>query len=226
MLQEPRCGLRVVILALRRLRDVRHADAWQAVRSGWDGHVLVAAGVDFGAEAAAGSQSQALTPGQRAMAATKRWVRLTSPLRCAHQNHSAQATAWLASADSRMTVCTLKSACNILCTSLTRISHEAAGGARSDSLTAKVRVVTTGVHVSRAGHLSLQEEGLQARGIRAFLCDGGRRPHLLSPAAAAGGRQSCHSREGAPASGVYHWHSWHQLQESTPSAAHDSDSNA
>ncbi len=61
-----------------------HADAWQAVRSGWDGHVLVVAGVDFGAEAAAGSQSKALTPAQRAMAATKRWVRLTSPLMCAH----------------------------------------------------------------------------------------------------------------------------------------------
>jgi hypothetical protein len=69
--------------ALCRLHGVCHADAWQAVRSGWDGHVLVVAGIDGGAEAAAGSQSKALTPAQRAMAATKRWVRLTSPLRCA-----------------------------------------------------------------------------------------------------------------------------------------------
>ena len=75
-------GVRLTNPALRQLRGVRYADAWQAVRSGWDGHVLVVAGVEGGAEAAAGVQSKALTPAQRAMAATKRWVRLTSPLRC------------------------------------------------------------------------------------------------------------------------------------------------
>jgi hypothetical protein len=74
-------GFKVAILALCKPWGVYPADAWQAVRSGWDGHVLVVAGVDNTAEAAAGSQCKALTPAQRAMAATKRWVRLTSPLR-------------------------------------------------------------------------------------------------------------------------------------------------
>jgi hypothetical protein len=57
------------------------ADAWQAVRSGWDGHVLVVAAADGGAEAAASGQGKALTTPQQALAATRRWVRLTSPLR-------------------------------------------------------------------------------------------------------------------------------------------------
>jgi hypothetical protein len=59
---------------------VHRAGAWQAIRGGWDGHVLVVAAE--GGEGAAGlGQSKALTPAQRAFAATKRWVRLTSLLR-------------------------------------------------------------------------------------------------------------------------------------------------
>ena len=79
--------------------------------------MLVVAGAEGGAEAAAGVQSKALTPAQRAMAATKRWVRLTSPLRCAGycMASAVQATVWPATADAVKTLCILYSACNHHC---------------------------------------------------------------------------------------------------------------
>lgn len=67
---------------MRQPCDVYGADAWQAIRSGWDGHVLVVATADGGAQVAAADQRKVLTLPQRALAATRRWVRLTSPLRC------------------------------------------------------------------------------------------------------------------------------------------------
>lgn len=163
--------------------------------------MLLLSGLDGTAAIASAAGQPGLTPQQRAFAAAKRWVRLTSALRC-----------WgsCAAADSSHFDCSA----SILSTKAARGQWMSTAHCISESLPHAYSCQTEHVlpdfdtqdtqdNSERLLSIALQEEGWPAGGLGAFLCHDRGRALLLPPAAAAGGLPHCRLCQGDAASGAW-----------------------